>query len=94
MVIVKTYYDFKKRQDSIYTLICWSITWVLIAIIAIWPDIIFRIKNSLEEQNVGIGTLFGIAFVFLFYITYRVYIKANRLERKLREIVMKIGMRK
>lgn len=93
MVITKTYYDFKKRRDSIYTLIFWSITWVIIAIVALWPSIFIQIKDNLEEQNVGLGTLFGIAYVFLFFITYRVYIKASRLERKLQDIVMKIGLK-
>ena len=93
LVITKTYYDFKKHQDSIFTLIFWSVTWVIIALIAIWPNVFYQVRDSLEEQNVGLGTLFGIAFVFLFFITYRVYIKANRLERKLHDMVVKINLK-
>lgn len=93
LVITKSFHDYKKRNEGIVTFLFWTITWVLIAYVALKPSLVYSFMMSLSGENIGMGTLFGIAFIFLFYITYRVYIKANRLERQIKDIVMKVGIK-
>lgn len=93
LVISKSLHDYKKKNENIYTFLFWSGTWIFIVYVALKPDLFYDIINSLSNENIGIGTLVGVAFVFLFFITYRIYIKANRLEQKIKEIVMKIGIK-
>jgi len=38
--------------------------------------------------------VFGIALVFVFYVVYRVYLKSNRVEKQLNELVRKIALNK
>lgn len=92
-VISKTYLDYKKKRESLIMLIFWSLAWIIIVYVAINPVVLIEFSEKIGEPNTGIGTFLGLAFVFLFYITYRVYLKANRIEQKMRDIVMKIGIK-
>lgn len=93
LVITKSFYDFRKKREGLFVFLFWIITWLFIAYVAIKPGLFYKLVNSMASENIGIGTFVGIAFVFLFYVTYRVYVKANRLEIQIREIVMKIGVK-
>ena len=93
LVICKTIYDYKKKKESFIMLMFWSLTWIGICYVATFPSIFYKFATSLSNQNIGSGTLVGLALIFLFYITYRVYAKANRLEQKIRDIVLRIGIK-
>lgn len=92
-VIAKTYIDFKKSHEGLTMFLFWTIAWLFIMYAAIQPGKIYQFMQNFSEENIGLGTFGGIAFVFLFYITYRVYNKANRLEQKIRLVVTKIGLK-
>jgi len=92
-VITKTFYDYKKKREILSTFAFWTIAWVLIVYVALKPTLFYNLLSSMANENIGIGTFVGVAFIFLFYITYRVYIKANRLERQIKDIVMRIGIK-
>jgi hypothetical protein len=92
MVISKTFYDLKRKQENWATFLFWVTTGLLIVYASIWPNFIYKLFANSPNENIGIGTLVGIVFVFLFFIIYRIYTKANRLERQIREIVMEIGI--
>lgn len=93
LVITKTYYDYKKRLDSLSTLLFWSIAWIAIVYVAIMPGFFYKFVQKMSNENVGIGTFVGVAFVFLFFVTYRVYTKANRIERQIHDMVMRLGLK-
>ncbi len=93
LVISKAYHDYKKKNDSIIVLLFWTITWILIAYVALKPELFYYFVSKMANENVGLGTFVGIAFISLFYVTYRVYVKANRLERQIRDIVMKVALK-
>lgn len=93
MVISKTFYDYKKRQESLFSFLFWTFAWLFIVYISLVPSIFYKFVANMASENIGLGTFVGIAFIFIFFITYRIYIKANRLERQIKEIVMKIGIK-
>ncbi len=92
-VISKTYLDWKKHRESFATLSFWTLAWLGVVYAAFDPSVFIKITDKIGEKGAGFGTLFGLAFIFLFFITYRVYIKANRLEQQIKDIVMKLGLR-
>jgi len=93
LVISKSFYDYKKKQESLTTFLFWSAAWAGIVYVAINPSVFYKFLINLGNENIGMGTFVGIAFIFLFFITYRVYVKAHRLEQKIKDIVMKIGIK-
>lgn len=92
-VITKTFHDYRKKREILSTFLFWTVAWILIVYVALKPSLFYNLLSKMSNENIGIGTFVGIAFIFLFYITYRVYMKANRMERQIRDIVMKIGIK-
>ena len=93
LVVSKTYYDYKKKQESLFSFLFWTFAWLVIVYVAFFPQRVFLYFQKMADQNIGIGTLTGIAFVFLFFVTYRIYVKANRLEQKIKDMVIRIGLK-
>ena len=89
--ISKTYYDYKKHRESMVMFLFWTITWVLIVTASLFPSLIISFISKNGDNGVGAGTFIGVAFVFVFFIAYRVYVKANRLEQDIKRIVMELG---
>lgn len=92
-VISKSYHDYKKHKENLLMFLFWTLAWSAIIVASIFPNIVFSLAGRISGNGIGIGTFFGVAFVFLFFITYRVYIKANRLEQNIKDIVMKLGLK-
>ncbi|MFA6423034.1 MAG: DUF2304 domain-containing protein [Patescibacteria group bacterium] len=93
MVISKTLLDFKKKQESLIMFIFWTVTWAIIIYLGLFPAEIDKTINRLGMNKTGTGTFFGMSLVFLFFVIYRVYHKANRLELKLKDMTMKLGLK-
>jgi hypothetical protein len=93
IVISKVYLDYKKRNIGLTVFLFWVIAWFGIIVISISPIIIERMSGLIGEGNTGMTAFFAISFVFIFFVVYRVYIKANRLEKMISDIVIKLGLR-
>jgi hypothetical protein len=91
MVISKTYHDFKKGMENITMFLFWTMAWIGIILISLFPDLVSEIINLSQGQRIGTGTFFGMSIVFLFFVIYRVYIKADRIEKNLTEVVRQIA---
>lgn len=93
MVISKTYHDFKKGQESITMFLFWTIAWIGIILVSLFPEIVDEILNFTKGQKIGAGTFFGMSIIFLFFVIYRVYIKADRIEKRLTEITREFALK-
>jgi hypothetical protein len=93
IVISKTYLDYKKQHSGIAVFLFWAVAWLAIITVSIYPIIIDKINNAVGDNTSGVTALFAMSFVFLFFVTYRVYTKANRLEQKLQDLVIKLGLK-
>ena len=93
VVITKTIHDYKKKKESFVMFIFWMIIWTAIIVLAIFPLLIDKINLMIGGVGSGANTFIGAAIVFLFFITYRVYTKANRIERQIHDMVMKLGLK-
>ncbi|MFA4995825.1 MAG: DUF2304 domain-containing protein [Patescibacteria group bacterium] len=94
MVISKTYHDFRKSRESITMFLFWTIAWIGIIFVSLFPEIVDEIISLSQGQRIGTGTFFGIAIIFLFFVIYRIYIKADRIERDLAEVVRQVAIKK
>jgi hypothetical protein len=56
----------------------------MIVIIALFPSIIDSIIIFAGGGRAGLGTFFGMAIVYLFFIVYRIYVKLGRIEQSVR----------
>jgi len=93
IVVSKSYFDYKKKNESLFMFLFWLFTWSTIIILSIFPYLIELVSKMVGDEGTGVNTFVGASIVFLFFVTYRVYTKANRLERKIQEMVMKLGLK-
>ena len=92
-VFAKSYLDFRSRTESLRVFLFWTITWASIVVIALFPSIIDAIISFAGGGRAGLGTFFGMAIVFLFFIVYRVYVKIGRIEQKLTMTIQELALR-
>ncbi|MFA7252994.1 MAG: DUF2304 domain-containing protein [Patescibacteria group bacterium] len=93
LVISKTYLDYQKHYENLTAFILWTGAWLCIVYVALRPGVLLQITERIGEPNAGAGTFLGIAFVFLFFVTYRLHTKVHRLEQNIKDIVIKIGIK-
>lgn len=93
LVITKTLTDYRRKQEGLTMVIFWLSAWTAIVILALFPILVEKINLLIGQQGTGINTFLGASFVFLFFVTYRIYTKAERMERKMHDLVMKLGLK-
>lgn len=93
LVISKSYSDLKRGQENIVMFIFWGITWIAIAGVAFFPGTIDWLIEKFGGQRTGLGTIFGLGLTFLFFVIYRVYIKADRIEKELSKFVRDLAIK-
>ena len=92
IVIAKTTTDFRNKQENWQMFLFWLALWLGIIYVAFDPMIISKIIARLGDHSLTVGQIVGAGFVFILYIVYRIYIKANRLEKQLNQLVRKIAL--
>ena len=90
IAISKSYVDYRARVESIQMFIFWVITWATIVLLALFPTIV---DVLLSYGRAGLGTVFGMGLVFLFFVAYRIYVKLERVEQKLTKTIQELALR-
>jgi len=83
LVIARSITDFKNKKGSLTMTIFWVILWFAIIVFTFYPNFVQFLIQFLGGDKTGLGTIFGMAIIFVLFICYRIYIKANRIEKKL-----------
>ncbi|HSX41748.1 MAG TPA: DUF2304 family protein [Candidatus Saccharimonadales bacterium] len=90
LVIIKSYLAYRQRQETFVMFLFWSVTWLAVIIIAFYPEVITAV---LGQRRLGVGSFLGIALVFVYFVLYRVYVKADRIEKRMHEIVRQFALK-
>lgn len=93
IAISKSYVDFRCKVESLQMFIFWIVTWTMIVVVALVPSIIDVLIFSFGGGRTGLGTFFGMALVFLFFIVYRMYVKIERIEQNLTKTIQEFALR-
>jgi small membrane protein len=91
IVISKSYVDVRARRESLQMFVVWIFTWLGIVVISLFPSIIPRMIQTLGGQA-GLGTFFGMALVFLFFLLYRIWTRLERIEQRLSAVVEQLAL--
>jgi hypothetical protein len=92
LVIARSFTDFKNKKESLTMTIFWVAVWLVIMILAFWPVLIDDLIYVLGGQRTGLGTVFGMAIVFVLFVNYRIYIKANRVEKAMDKMARQLAL--
>lgn len=91
--ISKSYVDFKARAESLQMFLFWVFTWMLIVIVSLFPSIIDWMLSFGTGGRAGLGTFFGMALVFLFFVVYRIYVRLERIQQSLVQTIQELALR-
>lgn len=83
LVIARSLADYKNKKESFEMTAFWLIIWTAIIVFAYYPNLIDKLIAAVGGSRTGLGTIFGMGLVFVLFICYRIYIKANRIEKNL-----------
>jgi hypothetical protein len=92
IVIAKTLTDYKRKKENWQMFLFWLILWLGIVFVAFFPAIISKTIARFGDHKTTIGQIIGAGFVFILFVVYRVYVKAQRLEQQLNELVRKLAL--
>lgn len=83
---------FRDRKVNQKELVFWSLLWLTMLVVVILPGKTTYIAHLLGMGR-GFDAMVFIAIVVLFYVIYRLYIKANETEQELTEIIRQMALR-
>ena len=93
IAISKSYVDFRARTESLQMFLLWSLTWITVVIVALFPSIVDVILAYSASGRVGLGTFFGMGLVFVLFVVYRIYVKLERVEQKLIKTIQELALK-
>lgn len=88
-VLAKITVDYKKKSENTVMFLFWECVWWGVIIVTLFPQLIDKIFG---EGRSGVNTFLGLAFVFLLYLFYRVYLKADRTEKALNLLIKELAI--
>ena|SRR6476620_6080746 len=94
IAVSKSYVDFRARVESLQMFVLWVLTWAAIVLVALFPTIVdYLLLTPAGTARAGLGTVFGMGLVFLFFVAYRIYVKLERVEQKLTKTIQELALR-
>ena len=81
----------RDNEISVFELILWSVIWAGVLIIAFIPDVTFILSRIAGIQR-GIDAIIYISIVFLFYMLFRAYVRMEKIEQNITEMVRQVAL--
>lgn len=82
----RTFLRFKEGEIGRLAFVSWFFVWILVAVVAFWPDVTQSIADFLGIER-GIDSVVYFSIVVLFYLIYRAYVKIEHLEHDITKVV-------
>jgi len=92
VAVSKSYVDFRTKRESFQVFLLWTLAWIGIVFVALYPRIVDILIRFAGGENVGLGTFFGMAMVFLFYLVYRLHVRLDRMSQQIATLVQALAL--
>ena len=89
--IIVFYFRFRKGKHSLSSFILWTLLWIFIIIVSIFPQssMIFARIFGITR---GLDFIIIVALAFIFYLGIRLYYKIDKLEEDVNKIVKEVSL--
>ena len=91
IVILKSARRAAKKEISFWLFALWTIFWILVAVVDLFPVIINKLADLLKVGR-GVDLMIYLALFVLFYLVFRLTLNINKTNKNLSEIVRKIAL--
>ncbi len=86
LILARIFWRFGKSEIKLTETLFWSAFWVLAAVAFFVPGFVTRVANLFGIGR-GADFAFYIGFVLVFYILFRIFVRLDKIERDITEIV-------
>lgn len=93
LVLVKSYDEFRRGREPLTVFLFWVMLWLGVLVVAYFPGVTDWVRARILGPGAGLGTIFGIALVFLLFLSYRMYLKIDRAERDINRLISDLALR-
>ncbi len=83
---------YKKGQLNGMEISSWIVIWSLVILIVIFPEVVRVYASTIAISRV-LDLLIGGAFVVIFIMVSSAYVKVNKLEKRMEELVRKLALK-
>lgn len=90
-VVIRLSLRLKRKELKPLSFISWLVLWLIVGVFVIWPETSAYLANLV---GIGRGVDLGIyvALLIIFYLLFKIFLKLEKLDRKIVEIVRKIAI--
>jgi len=92
VVLSRSIVDYRDKKESLQMTVFWIVVWVTISAIAFFPILVDKTIEILGGNRTGLGTFLGMGLVFVMFVSYRIYVKANRVEKNVAKLSREIAL--
>jgi len=89
----RVFLRYRDKSISLYELLFWSVVWVGLVVVAIFPSIFTRLSLVLGIGR-GVDIILYIGMILLFYLTFRLYVKIENHQKDITKIVRDLALHK
>jgi len=91
VVIGKAIKRFWLKELSLLLFLTWSGVWVALAVVVMLPGILSWVANFMGIGR-GVDLVIYLALFAIFYIVFKIYLRINKIEKNMTELIRKIAM--
>lgn len=92
LTLVKTAANFKKNKISLPTFLFWLALWLIILVVAIFPQVTGFLANLLGVKR-GVDVIIYFSVICIFFILFRIVIRLEKMKQEITEIVRHLSLK-
>jgi small membrane protein len=93
IIIYKAAKRFYKKEISAVLFILWTLFWLVVATINLFPSIISKAAEFFGIGR-GVDLLIYLSIIILVYVNFKQYLRLNKIERNFYELIRRISIEK
>lgn len=90
--ISRSYLRFKRNSESLWEFLLWVVIWSSVVVVVFYPQITDIPANFFGIER-GVEFIVAMSILFLFYSTYRIYSKIEKVEQDITKLTRAIALR-
>jgi len=92
LILVIVLSRFKKKQLSLFEFISWTILWIFLGLLAIFPSLMMDLARLLGVGR-GVDVIIYIALFLIFYLIFKINIRMEKMDQDITKIVKEVALR-
>lgn len=94
LLLIKTLVDFKRNKITSIVFLFWLTLWLIILIVAIFPQVIGFLENRLLGAGRGIDAVVYFSILLIFFLLFKIIARLEKIKQEITEIVRENAFQK